>query len=390
MAIYEYVSPCHFGLEAVLKKEITELGLEIVSVEDGRVTYRGGEGAVARANTFLRTTERVLLLVAKFKAETFDELFEKTKALPWEDFIPRDGKFWVAKATSVKSKLFSASDIQSIMKKAVVERLKQKYHQDWFAETGAGYPIRVTIMKDEVAVGIDTSGESLHKRGYRRLASRAPLTETLAAALIALTPWKKDRVLVDPFCGSGTIPIEAAMMGQNIAPGRKRTFLAEQWKNLIPAMHFARAREEADDMVLRDVTLSIQGYDIDRDIVDAARQNAILAGVDGQIHFQAKPVAELSSPKKFGFIVTNPPYGERMEEKTAMPALYREIGETFAKLDTWSYYIITGFEDAQKYIGRKADKNRKIYNGMMKTYFYQFQGPKPPKGGKADRAESRL
>lgn len=379
MAAYEYVSPCHFGLEAVLKKEIMGLGFEIIGVEDGRVAYRADEGAVARANMFLRTTERVLLLVAKFKAETFDELFEKTKALPWENFIPRDGKFWVAKATSVKSKLFSPSDIQSIMKKAMVERLKQKYHQDWFAETGAKYPVRVTLMKDEVTVGIDTSGESLHKRGYRRLTSKAPLTETLAAALISLTPWKKDRVLVDPFCGSGTIPIEAAMMGLNMAPGRNRTFLAEQWKNLIPEKCFREAREEADDMVLRGVTLSIQGYDIDRDIIGAARQNAVLAGVDGQIHFQAKPVAELSSPKKYGFIITNPPYGERMEEKEAMPALYREIGTVFAKMDTWSSYIITGYEDAQKYIGRTADKNRKIYNGMMKTYFYQFQGPKPPK-----------
>ena len=379
MAVYEYVSPCHFGLEAVLKREITDLGFEIVSVEDGRVTYRADEAAAARANIFLRTTERVLLLVAKFKAETFDELFEKTKALPWEDFIPRDGKFWVAKATSTKSKLFSPSDIQSIMKKAMVERLKQKYHMDWFSESGADYPIRVTIMKDEVTVGIDTSGESLHKRGYRKLTSKAPLTETLAAALLMLTPWKWDRILVDPFCGSGTIPIEAAMLGLNMAPGRKRSFLAEQWDNLPAAKFFARAREEAEDMVVRDRTLSIQGYDIDRDIIPAARQNAILAGVDGQIHFQVKPVKELSSPKKYGFILTNPPYGERMEEKAAMPGLYREIGEVFRGLDTWSYYIITGFEDAQKYIGRKADKNRKIYNGMMKTYFYQFQGPKPPR-----------
>ena len=379
MAVYEYVSPCHFGLEAVLKREITDLGFEIVSVEDGRVTYRADEAAAARANIFLRTTERVLLLVAKFKAETFDELFEKTKALPWEDFIPRDGKFWVAKATSIKSKLFSPSDIQSIMKKAMVERLKQKYHMDWFSESGADYPIRVTIMKDEVTVGIDTSGESLHKRGYRKLTSKAPLTETLAAALLMLTPWKWDRILVDPFCGSGTIPIEAAMLGLNMAPGRKRSFLAEQWDNLPAAKFFARAREEAEDMVVRDRTLSIQGYDIDRDIIPAARQNAILAGVDGQIHFQVKPVKELSSPKKYGFILTNPPYGERMEEKAAMPGLYREIGEVFRGLDTWSYYIITGFEDAQKYIGRKADKNRKIYNGMRKTYFYQFQGPKPPR-----------
>lgn len=385
MAIYEYISPCHFGLEAVLKREIMDLGFEIVQVEDGRVTYRADESAIARANTFLRTTERVLLLVAKFKAETFDELFEKTKALPWEEFIPRDGKFWVAKATSIKSKLFSPSDIQSIMKKAIVERLKQKYHLDWFAETGAEYPIRVTFMKDEITIGIDTSGESLHKRGYRRLTSKAPLTETLAAALLSLTPWKKDRVLVDPFCGSGTIPIEAAMMGMNIAPGRNRTFLSEKWENIVSKKHFACARTEADDKVLRDVTLSIIGYDIDRDIVSAARQNAILAGVDHQIHFQAKPVAALSSPKKYGFIVTNPPYGERLEEKAAMPALYKEIGAVFAKLDTWSYYIITGFEEAQKYIGRTADKNRKIYNGMMKTYFYQFQGPKPPKKGESTK-----
>ena len=383
MAIYEYISPCHFGLEAVLKKEIIDLGFEIVQVEDGRVTYRADESAIARANTFLRTTERVLLLVAKFKAETFDELFEKTKALPWEKFIPKNGKFWVTKATSIKSKLFSPSDIQSIMKKAIVERLKQKYHLDWFAETGAEYPIRVTFMKDEITIGIDTSGESLHKRGYRRLTSKAPLTETLAAALLSLTPWKRDRVLVDPFCGSGTIPIEAAMIGMNIAQGRNRRVRSEPWDNLIPPKHFSAARAEADDKVLRDITLSIIGYDIDRDIVSAARQNAILAGVDHQIHFQAKPVAQLSSPKKYGFIVTNPPYGERLEEKAAMPALYKEIGEAFAKLDTWSYYIITGFEEAQKYIGRMADKNRKIYNGMMRTYFYQFQGPKPPKKGES-------
>lgn len=379
MANYEYLSPCHFGLEAVLKKEIIDLGYEIVQVEDGRVTYRGSEEVMARANMFLRTTERVLLKVAKFRAETFEELFEKTKEIPWEDYLPKDSKFWVAKATSIKSKLFSPSDIQSIMKKAMVERLKKKYNQDWFAETGASYPIRVSFLKDEITIGIDTSGESLHKRGYRRLISKAPITETLAAALISLTPWRNDRVLVDPFCGSGTIPIEAAMMGLNMAPGRNRTFLAETWDNLVPAAAFEAARREADDRVLRDVVMSIQGFDIDKDVVDAARQNAILAGVDKQIHFQARPVSELSSPKKYGFIITNPPYGERLEEKSAMPALYKEIGASFANLDTWSYYIISGYEDAQKYIGRKADKNRKIYNGMLKTYFYQFSGPKPPR-----------
>ena len=379
MAVYEYISPCHFGLESVLKREITDLGYEIVEVEDGRVTFRGDETVFARANTFLRPTERVLLKVARFHAETFDELFEKTKALPWEQYLPKNAKFWVAKATSIKSKLFSPSDIQSIMKKAIVERMKQKYNLDWFAEDGASYPIRVTFMKDEILIGIDTTGESLHKRGYRRLTSKAPITETLAAALILLTPWKRDRVLVDPFCGSGTIPIEAAMMGLNMAPGRNRSFLSESWTNLVSASCFEAARKEADELVIRDAVLNIQGYDIDKDIVNAARQNAILAGVDKQIHFQARPVAELSSPKKYGFIITNPPYGERLEEKAALPGLYKEMGTAFAKLDTWSYYIITSYEDAQKYIGRTADKNRKIYNGMLKTYFYQFMGPKPPK-----------
>ena len=387
MSIYEYISPCHFGLEAVLKRELTELGAEIVQVEDGRITYRGDEGMIARANTFLRTTERVLIKVARFRAETFEELFEKTKVIPWEEYIPRDGRFWVAKATSIKSKLFSPSDIQSIMKKAMVERLKQKYHQDWFAETGASYPIRVSFLKDEVTIGLDTSGESLHKRGYRRLTSKAPITETLAAALISLTPWKQERVLVDPFCGSGTIPIEAAMMGLRMAPGRNRSFLAEGWSNISGAKDYQKARAEADDMVLRDVTMNIQGYDIDRDVVDAARQNATLAGVDQYIHFQARPMAELSSPRKYGFIITNPPYGERLEEKAALPALYREMGEVFSKLDTWSWYIITGYEDAQRYLGRTADKNRKIYNGMLKTYFYQFMGPKPPKPTDAKQNE---
>ena len=384
MKQYEFISPCHFGLEAVLKREITGLGMELVQVEDGRVTYRGEQSDIARANMFLRTTERVMLNVAKFRAKTFEELFERTKEIPWEQYIPRDGKFWVAKATSVKSTLFSPSDIQAIIKKAIVERLKQKYHQDWFAEDGASYPLRVALLKDEVTVGLDTSGESLHKRGYRKMTSRAPITETLAAALILLTPWKKDRILVDPFCGSGTIPIEAALIGRNIAPGRSRNFLAEKWDNLIKPEDFLRARQEADDMVQRDGELMIQGYDIDRDIVEAARHNAVLAGVDADIHLQARAVKELSSTKKYGFIITNPPYGERIGEEESLPELYREVGEVLKKLDTWSCYMITGYEDAERYIGKKADKNRKIYNGMLKAYYYQFSGPKPPKKPKQE------
>lgn len=376
---YEFIAPCHFGLESVLKREITDLGYEIVQAEDGRITFAGDETAFCRGNIFLRTTERVLIKVGKFKAETFEELFENTKEIPWENYIPPNGKFWVAKATSIKSKLFSPSDIQSIMKKAIVERLKKVYKIEWFPEDGNEYPIRVTFMKDEITIGIDTSGESLHRRGYRKLASKAPITETLAAALIMLTPWKRDRILVDPFCGSGTIPIEAAMIGANIAPGMNRSFLSEDWSELIPKKAWYQAIEEANDVMLHNVDMSIQGYDMDGEIIKAARQNAALAEVEQYIHFQQRPVKELSHSKKYGFIITNPPYGERLEEKAALPALYKEIGQAFNGLDSWSYFIITSYEDAQKYIGRKADKNRKIYNGMLKTYFYQYMGPRPPK-----------
>lgn len=374
---YELFAPCHFGLEAVLKREIIDLGYEVTEVVDGRASFEGDEEAIARCNVFLRTTERVMLKVGSFKAVTFDELFEKTKALPWENFIPKDGKFWVKKASSIKSKLFSPSDIQRIVKKAIVDRLSGKYNILRFPEDGSEYPIRITILKDEVTVGLDTSGESLHKRGYRRLTVKAPITETLAAALISLTPWKKDRLLIDPFCGSGTIPIEAALIGLNIAPGMKRDFQAMAWDNILPKSLFKEAKKEAEDLIDRETKLSIQGYDLDTSALDAARGNLSLAGLEGNIHFQQRDMRDISSAKKYGFIITNPPYGERLEEKEAMPKLYREMGKAFQKLDEWSYYIITGFEDAPKYFGRKPDKNRKIYNGMMKTYFYSYQGAKP-------------
>ena len=375
----EWIAPCHFGLESVLKREIQDLGYEIAQVEDGRVTFYGGADAACRANVFLRTAERVLLKAGSFKAVTFDELFEKTKAIPWENYIPKNGKFWVAKASSVKSKLFSPSDIQSIMKKAMVDRLRSRYHVQWFQEDGASYPLRVFLMKDIVTIGIDTSGDSLHKRGYRPSAAKAPISETLAAALIMLTPWRKERILVDPFCGSGTFPIEAAMMAANIAPGMNRSFTAESWANLIDKKLWYEAIDEANDLIDDQIETDIQGYDIDGDVVRMARQNAENAGVDHLIHFQERPVSALSHPKKYGFIITNPPYGERLEEKEALPGLYREFGESFRKLDSWSAYMITSYEDAERYFGRKADKNRKIYNGMLKTYFYQFQGPKPPR-----------
>lgn len=371
--------PCHFGLEAVLKREIYDLGYEITKVEDGRVTFEGDEEAICRANIFLRTAERVMIQVGRFKATTFEELFQGIKNLPWEEYIPEDGKFWVKKASSINSKLFSPSDIQSIAKKAMVERMKQKYHKEWFKEDGAAYPVRIFLLKDEVTVALDTSGDSLHKRGYRTMTSKAPLTETLAASLIMLTPWRKDRILVDPFCGSGTFPIEAAMIAANVAPGMNRDFTAEEWTNLIDRKLWYECVKEAEDMIDTTVKVDIQGYDIDGDVIKAARENAKRAGVEHMIHFQQRAVADLSHPKKYGFIITNPPYGERLEDKADLPELYTQIGQAYQRLDSWSMFLITSYTDTEKYIGRKADKNRKIYNGMLKTYFYQFLGPKPPK-----------
>ena len=379
MKTYELIAPCHFGLEAVLKREIDDLGYDISKTEDGRVTFIGDMEALCRANVFLRSAERILLKAGSFTARTFDELFECTKALPWEEWIPKDGKVWVTKASTVKSKLYSSSDIQSIMKKAIVERLKSAYHTEVIPETGASYPVRVFAMKDEFTVGIDSTGESLHKRGYRQSTTKAPISETLASALIMLTPWKKDRILVDPFCGSGTFPIEAAMIAANIAPGMNRKFTAQKWTNIIDKQLWYDAVDEAEDMINLNIETDIQGFDIDADVIRKARSNAENAGVEKLIHFQERSVADLSHHKKYGFIITNPPYGERLEDKETLPGIYSAFGRQFAKLDSWSAYMITSYEDAVKYFGRKPDKNRKIYNGMLKTYFYSFQGPKPPK-----------
>lgn len=385
--IYELIAPCHFGLEAVLKREILDLGYEISQVEDGKVTFLGDAEAICRANIFLRTTERILLKVGSFRAETFEELFQGIKALPWEEYLPRDAKFWVTKASSVASKLFSPSDIQAIVKKAMVERMRSACGAADLPETGESYPLRVFLHKDVVTAALDTTGDSLHKRGYRKLVSKAPLEETLAAALIMLTPWNRDRILVDPFCGCGTIPIEAAMIAANIAPGMNRSFLAEQWTNLIPRKEWYDAMDEAQELVDTTADVDIQGYDVDGEILKAARANAEAAGVGNMIHFQQRPVSELSHPKKYGFLITNPPYGERLEDKKDLPALYAQLGERFRALDSWSAYIITSYEDVERYIGRKADKNRKIYNGMLKTYYYQFLGPRPPRRRQAEGAE---
>lgn len=376
---FELIAPCHFGLEAVLKKEIQNLGYEIVEVEDGRVTFAGPASAIARANIGIRTSERILLKCGQFKAVTFDELYEGIKHIPWARIIPRDGRFWVTKATTNKSKLFSETSIQSIVKKAMVESMSNTYHINRFTEDGEDYPVRIFIKKDIVTVGLDTTGISLHKRGYRTLVGKAPISETLAAALIMLTPWKADRLLIDPFCGSGTFPIEAAMIGANIAPGVNRDFTSCTWEKLIDKKTWYEAYDEARSLEKTDVEMHIQGYDLDSEIVKCAAKNADAAGVAQYIHFQQRPVRELSSPKSYGFIITNPPYGERLEEKEALPALYTTIGERYKALDNWSMFLITSYEEAEKYIGRKADKNRKIYNGMIKSYFYQFMGARPPK-----------
>ena len=382
MQTFELIAPCHFGLESVVKNEIYDLGYEITEVDDGRVTFEGDAEAIVRANLSLRTAERVLLKIGSFHAETFEDLFQGTRALPWEELLPKDAKFWVTKASSVKSKLFSPSDIQSVMKKAMVSRMSEHYGLTLFPETGASYPVRVFIKKDEVTVAVDTTGESLHKRGYRKYKVQAPIAENLAAGLIALTPWRPGRMLVDPFCGSGTFLIEAAMISAHIAPGLNRSFTAEAWTGLISSSLWTEIREELRGEIDLSVPCDLQGYDIDRDAVYAARENAKLADVADLIHFQVRPVAELSHPRSYGFIITNPPYGERLEkgQDQDLLLLYKTLGERFQALSSWSLYVITSFSGAEKALGLKAQKNRKIYNGMIKTYFYMFPGPKPKAG----------
>ncbi len=379
MKKYTFLAPCHFGLEAILKREIYDLGYDIDRVDDGRVFFTGDEEAIALSNINLRTAERVLLVTGIFKAFTYEDFFQGMKNIEWENYLPKEAKFWVKKASSIKSKLYSSTDLQSVGKKAIVERLKNIYNVEHFKEDGNEYPIRIFIYKDEVVVSLDTTGDSLHKRGYRTEAGKAPISETLAAALIKLTPWHKDRILVDPMCGSGTFVIEAAMMAANIAPGLNRHFISEKWENLIKKSVWKDIRDEAGENINIDIETDIQGYDIDSLVIKVARENAKRAGVDNLIHFQKRDVKDLHHPKKYGFIITNPPYGERLEEKEDLPILYKTLGESYKNLDSWSMYIITSYEEAEKYIGIKATKNRKIYNGMIKTYFYQFIGPKPKK-----------
>jgi putative N6-adenine-specific DNA methylase len=373
----ELIATATFGLEAVVAEEVRNLGYQDVKVDNGKVTFTADLSAIARANLWLRTADRVRLKIGEFVATTFDELFEKTKALPWADWIPEDAAFPV-EGKSVKSTLFSVSDCQAIVKKAVVESMKKRYKREWFEESGPMYKIEVALLKDVATLTIDTSGPGLHKRGYRGLIGTAPLKETMAAAMILLSRWKPDRVLMDPFCGSGTIPIEAALIGQNIAPGMNREFVSESWP-VIPKTVWREARAETHDLAQYGRKLEIIGTDIDDDVLRVARRNAQEAGVDDQIHFQRMDVRDVRTKRKYGYLICNPPYGERIGDGKSVARLYRDMGQVFSALDTWSFYILTSDEEFEKHFGRTASKKRKLYNGNIKVDYYQFFGPKPPR-----------
>lgn len=379
MKNYTLIAPCFFGIEKTLKDEISNLGYEIIKTEDGRVTYKTDEKGIAMSNLWLRTAERVLLKVAEFEATTFNDLFENTKAINWSKYIPYGGEFPVSKASSIKSKLFSTSDIQAIVKKATVESLKISYEEDgMLPETREKYPIQVFIHKDIVTIALDTSGMALHKRGYREVSTKAPLRETMASAMVQLTPWQPGRTFVDPMCGSGTIVIEAAMLGLNMAPGLNREFVSEKWTTMDKKIWWD-ARKEAFNKMNTDIDFKIYGYDIDKEAVMIAQKNAELAGVEDYVEFKVFNAKNFESEEKFGFIVTNPPYGERLEDKQTVKKLYKDLGYAFKELKTWSYYMVTSYEDFENAFNKKATKKRKLYNGRLKTYIYQYIGPKPPK-----------
>jgi len=378
MGEYQLIATAAMGLESLVAKEVRALGYEC-EVDNGKVSFKGDEYAIARSNLWLRTAARVKLKVGEFKAYTFDELFEKTKALPWELYLPEDAAFPVL-GKSVKSKLFSISDCQAIVKKAIVERLKIHYKRDsWFEETGAYFQIEVSMLKDVATITIDTTGkDGLHKRGYRTNQGEAPLKETMAAALVMLSNWKPDRPFIDPFCGSGTIPIEAALIGQNIAPGFNREFASEKWHWISPKV-WDQVRTEAEDLANYDQPLDITGSDIDHRMVKIAQENAFEAGLSDLINFKQMQVKDISTKKEYGVIIGNPPYGERIGEIEAVEQMYREMGQAFGKLDTWSVYILTSNEDFEQLYGKTATKKRKLFNGFIRTDLYQYWGKRPPR-----------
>jgi len=374
---YTLIATAAMGLESIVAKEVKDLGYEC-QVENGKVIFQGDETAIARANMWLRTADRVKILVGEFNAYSFDELFERTKALPWESFLPVDAEFPV-QGKSVKSKLYSVPDCQAIVKKAIVEKLKTAYKKtSWLDETGPLFKIEVAILKDKVSLTLDTSGQGLHKRGYRVGQGDAPLKETLAAALIQLTTWNPDRPFVDPFCGSGTIAIEAALIGQNIAPGFNREFLSEAWP-MMDGDVWDRTRMEAEDQANYDQPLEILGTDIDHRMIAIAKENAIEAGLGDLVKFKQMQVRDFTSELEYGVIVGNPPYGERLGDRKEVELMYREMGQAFSKLDTWSVYMMTSLEHFEECYGKKATKKRKLFNGFIRTDYYQYWGPRPPR-----------
>ncbi|MCQ6273928.1 class I SAM-dependent RNA methyltransferase [Bacillus sp. V3B] len=377
MTKYDLIATSAMGLEALVAKEVRSLGYEC-EVENSRITFKGDEKAIAKSNLWLRTADRIKLKVGEFKATSFDELFERTKALPWENFLPENAEFPVS-GKSVKSKLFSVSDCQAIVKKAIVERMKHHYKRvGWFEENGPLFKIEVGLHKDVVLLTIDTSGSGLHKRGYRTGQGEAPIKETLGAALVLLTNWTPNRPFVDPFCGSGTLPIEAALIGQNIAPGFNREFVSEGW-NWMDTKVWDEVRIEAEDLANYDQPLDITGSDIDHRLVKTAEENAFEAGLGELINFKQMRVQDFTTSKEYGVIVGNPPYGERLGEKSAVQQMYREMGQAFAKLDTWSIYMLTSDEEFEMVYGKKATKKRKLFNGFIRTDYYQYWGKRPPR-----------
>ncbi|MDR1774665.1 MAG: class I SAM-dependent RNA methyltransferase [Clostridioides sp.] len=377
---YTLVAPCFFGMEAMLAREIRNLGFEIITTQDGRVTYKTDETGIAKSNLWIRCAERIQMKVAEFDARTFDDLYENTKRIDWTQFIPYGAKFPIHKASSINSQLRSTPNIQSIVKKAIADSLKKGYLESgMLVENKEEYPIFVFIHKDKVVITIDTTGDALHKRGYREKANKAPIRETIAAGLVSLTPWKKGRLLVDPMCGSGTILIEAAMMALNMAPGLNREFISETWRTYDKKIWW-QERKSAYEKIDESEEFKIYGYDIDPESIEIARENAEIAGVSDYIEFNVADATKFNSKEEYGFIITNPPYGERLEDEDSVKFLYNKLGHAFSKLKNWSYYIITSFEEFEYEFGKTSDKKRKLYNGKLKTYYYQYNGPKPPKG----------
>ncbi len=373
----EAIAICLFGMESTVSYELKKMNYDVIKVSDGRVTFDTDEYGIAKANISLRCAERVVVKVGEFVAKSFEELFDKTLELPFENYFNEKSKFTVAKVRSINSKLVSYSDIQSVVKKAVVERMKKSYKVDWFEETDGENNIHIFIHKDVVEVSIDTSGPALHKRGYRELSGIAPLRETIAAFMVMMTPWNKDRTLVDPMCGSGTLAIEAAMYGANIMPGVNRNFAGEN-VSFISKKAWKDARKDALESEY-DADFKIFAYDCDEKVLELAKENAELAGVSHLIEFKCADFINFKSETEYGFIVMNPPYGERMGEEKEIQKLYKSIGKVFKTLPTWSFYYITSFENAEEFVGVKAGKKRKIYNGAINSTIYSIQGPKPQK-----------